>query len=474
MHALPQLDDLKATCPWRPEWRSCHGADRSSWTAANLTRVCCQTGGEPGTWHTFKLQTYLANGEAATAGGDVWNVPLTGPGLAAAARQRPLRTRVLDNGDGTYTVAFMPLFDGGWLKGGGKGGGQAGAGQAGHAWAQLCCAGGARQPSSRDAALRATPASHKAAAAAAAPALSARPPAAPLHPTCPPRSPCCTAGQYSVAAWLFYSRCTGYQDAPGNAPLEHVTIVSQQDWCFIGALAALPAITVADTAASKAASDVTSRAPALLPIDTPDPRILRVQQHVFALPGRATYRRPLSAAQAAVWRTSRDTSRFVLFGDSTTLLGVVRHILAVKNKVKRPALLPFPHCWNLSGGDPVHFTTATKTRMSFSFVEEPLAPVLTPGALTARGWVVPVCPLRLCVRRPTMPLQHSCVLSCLEVLAPGGRRAGLASCPNATPRVPLPWAARPPQARRLACTTCGGTAATWTRIRRWLQKHCAT
>jgi hypothetical protein len=106
-----QRDDLEATCPWRL-YSSCFGADRTHWTAANLTRLCCQTAGGPGEWHTFRLQTFQADGAPATRGGDVWNVRLTGP------QGIKLRTRVLDDGNGNYTAAFVPLFPGGLRQGG--------------------------------------------------------------------------------------------------------------------------------------------------------------------------------------------------------------------------------------------------------------------------------------------------------------------------------------------------------------------
>ena len=107
--AALQRDDLEKICPWRRHYSPCYGVDRSSWTAANRTRVCCQTGGQPGSWHTFRLQTFDAGGGAAREGGDAWNVRLTGPGGVL------LRTRVLDDGNGNYTVAFVPLFSGGWV-----------------------------------------------------------------------------------------------------------------------------------------------------------------------------------------------------------------------------------------------------------------------------------------------------------------------------------------------------------------------
>ncbi|PSC74440.1 P-type ATPase [Micractinium conductrix] len=290
---VTQRDDLEKICPWRRHYSPCYGVDRSSWTAANRTRVCCQTGGQPGSWHTFRLQTFDAGGGAAREGGDAWNVRLTGPGGVL------LRTRVLDDGNGNYTVAFVPLF----------------------------------------------------------------------------------SGQYSVSAWLFYSRCSGYQDLPGNATLVYSTVVSEREWCFIGANLTLPNITVggADGGGQPPRRGVQRRA-TLPPPATPDPLLLRAQQHVFATPGGTAYLRPLNDAQAAAWRTSQDSSRMVMFGDSTTLLGILRQILAHEQGAKNPALLPFPTCWNLTAGDPLRFTTTVKKGIAFSFEEEPLPPVPVPGA----------------------------------------------------------------------------------------------
>lgn len=106
-----QLEDLGRICPGRPRYTSCDGADRANWTWAVLTRICCHTAPGLGQWHTFRLLTHLRSGQRVGAGGDTWNVRLEDPASGSL-----LRARVLDDGDGGYTVAFVPLQPGMWMR----------------------------------------------------------------------------------------------------------------------------------------------------------------------------------------------------------------------------------------------------------------------------------------------------------------------------------------------------------------------
>lgn len=104
---LTQFEELEHICPWR-SYISCHGMDRMNWTVAAATRTCCHTSPGLGQWNTFRLQTYRGDRQRLFAGGDVWNVKLTEKQTGVA-----VTTRVFDDGDGTYTVAFVPLYPGG-------------------------------------------------------------------------------------------------------------------------------------------------------------------------------------------------------------------------------------------------------------------------------------------------------------------------------------------------------------------------
>lgn len=102
-----QLQDLQRICPWRP-FTSCRGLDRSGWTAAARTLACCHTPGGLGRWHTLTITTFTRGGQQRRTGGDVWSVR-----LVEAHSEAAMGTRVLDNGDGSYTVAFVPAVQGG-------------------------------------------------------------------------------------------------------------------------------------------------------------------------------------------------------------------------------------------------------------------------------------------------------------------------------------------------------------------------
>lgn len=124
------------------------------------------------------------------------------------------------------------------------------------------------------------------------------------------------AGTYQVRAWLYYSRCLGYQDMPPALDVHYSTVVSDADWCFIGQEVALPPITVAGPPGQALATVPAAPPP---PPAHADLGTLRAQQHVFGGGlGRPPHLRPMSGEQRAAWQTTVGSSgRVVLVGDST-------------------------------------------------------------------------------------------------------------------------------------------------------------
>ncbi|PSC70546.1 NXPE family member 4 [Micractinium conductrix] len=192
-------------------------------------------------------------------------------------------------------------------------------------------------------------------------------------------------GVYSVTAWLYFSRCAGYEDPPQNATAKFYDALSERDWCFLGERVELGDLTVT------VGSDP-SQAAALPPLAAADSLVLRVQQHVFATPGNSsTYFRPLSDAQDSAWRTSRNvTSRFIMFGDSSieTGFGLFRYTANAsysegvlwRFRQKRGYLWPpFPTCW-ASNPAPVQLgTLRPPSNYADAVAAGPLLPGIAPG-----------------------------------------------------------------------------------------------
>lgn len=103
---LAQLDVLTATCP-DSTFVSCTGFDRGGWTAAARSRACCHSLHPAGGWSSFRIETFDAEGHRKRHGGDTWAVTLT-HGTTGSA----VRARVLDEGNGTYLVAYVPHLPG--------------------------------------------------------------------------------------------------------------------------------------------------------------------------------------------------------------------------------------------------------------------------------------------------------------------------------------------------------------------------
>lgn len=133
---LTQFEELERICPWR-SYISCHGMDRMNWTVAAATRTCCHTSPGLGQWNTFRLQTYRGDRQQLFAGGDVWNVKLTEKQTGVA-----VTTRVFDDGDGSYTVAFVPLYPGGCGAGGRVGAHEGRCSMCVHEGVEVCLRGG--------------------------------------------------------------------------------------------------------------------------------------------------------------------------------------------------------------------------------------------------------------------------------------------------------------------------------------------
>lgn len=119
-----------------------------------------------------------------------------------------------------------------------------------------------------------------------------------------------------MEAWLYYTRCLGFQDVPGNRTFPYTTIVSQRDWCFLGERVVLPALTVADPG-GLGSEGVLAGPPAVR-----DPSVIHAQLHFFDTPAGRQFR-PLTGAQHVLWRTSADSERMILVGDSTVELGAL-------------------------------------------------------------------------------------------------------------------------------------------------------
>lgn len=101
-----QFDQLSAICP-SLAFKSCKGADRTNWTDAGRTRPCCYLLGAPGRWSFLKLQTFTGSGRQLVQGGDSWVVELRHNESGVR-----LPSRVFDEGDGSYLVAFLPRLAG--------------------------------------------------------------------------------------------------------------------------------------------------------------------------------------------------------------------------------------------------------------------------------------------------------------------------------------------------------------------------
>lgn len=83
---------------------ACH---RETWTEASLTRVHAPSPVPAGAWSTVQLTTFAASGRPKTTGGDAWDVV-----LHDAEQCLRVPSRVLDLGNGSYSVAFLPHFPG--------------------------------------------------------------------------------------------------------------------------------------------------------------------------------------------------------------------------------------------------------------------------------------------------------------------------------------------------------------------------
>lgn len=101
-----QLGVLEAACP-DATFASCTDADRERWTAAALSRASCHALQPAGAWSHFRIETYGTAGGRKQHGGDSWVVA-----LAHQPTGSTLRARVLDEGDGTYLVAYVPHLPG--------------------------------------------------------------------------------------------------------------------------------------------------------------------------------------------------------------------------------------------------------------------------------------------------------------------------------------------------------------------------
>ena len=111
------LFDVEARIPryWMEQTAICANltfvpcvADNPRDTTASLTRQLAPVRPRGmGVWNTLRFETFTADGRRKHVGGDDWVVQ-----LADRHKRRALAARVFDEGDGTYSAAFIPLAPG--------------------------------------------------------------------------------------------------------------------------------------------------------------------------------------------------------------------------------------------------------------------------------------------------------------------------------------------------------------------------